>query len=410
MVVNGIFILDNPVLPYAWGSRTAIPDLLGRPGPSPSPQAELWMGAHAKAPSQVEIDGETIGLDRLIAKHPVEILGKGVAEKFRNRLPYLYKVLAPEHPLSIQAHPSRDQARIGFERENRLGIPLDAPDRNYRDDNHKPECICALSRFWALVGFRKREEMIPLMEAVSPRGLASEIRQFKDRGGEEGMKEFFHALMTLASERRQAIVREAAEKARELERRDPVCRWVAALYAEYPDDIGILSPVFLNLVSLEPGEALFLEAGELHAYLRGTGIELMANSDNVLRGGLTPKHIDVPELLNLLHFAEKTPGILLPEPISDTEGAYPTRAEEFILSVISLQPGTVHQSSAQRSAEILLCTEGSATVSDGRTGLSVKMKKGNSVLVSAALYRYSIEGDGRLYKAAVPIDSRDLLP
>jgi len=339
----------------------------------------------------------------VIEMDPMAILGKRTSEKFHRRLPYLFKVLAADRPLSIQAHPNLIQARQGFDRENRLGIPLDAPNRNYRDDNHKPECLCALTKFWALEGFRKISELLPLIETVCPDGLEAEIVKLRKNQNAQGLKEFFQSLMTLESGRRVQLVDEAVQIAYRLEEIDPLYHWMIALYDEYPGDIGIFSPVLLNLICLEPGQAVYLGAGELHAYLRGTGIELMANSDNVLRGGLTPKHIDVPELLNVLNFQDGAPTLLAPEPSSDTERIYSSDAEEFVLSVISLTPGRVHASATSRSAEILLCTEGRATMIESGLNRRVDMKKGASVLVPAAVDHYSMEGAAIFYKASVPM-------
>jgi len=219
------------------------------------------------------------------------------------RLPFLFKVLASAKPLSIQAHPNRAQARQGFARENELGIPLDAPNRNYKDDNHKPEIICALTPFWALIGFRKIEEMIDLLERLQIHSLEKEIDILRAQPNSAGLKDFFRAVMTLDKQSKEEAVGEALVSAEARADEDPVSSWMIKLHQEYPGDIGVLSTVLLNLIRLEPGDALYQSAGELHAYLEGVGMELMANSDNVLRGGLTPKHVDVPELLNTLNFS-----------------------------------------------------------------------------------------------------------
>jgi len=197
-----IGILQNTIQEYGWGSRTVIAELMGKPSPSASPQAELWMGAHPKAPSLVEIDGHSKSLIEVVAESPEAVLGKTVAGRFNNRLPYLFKVLAAAQPLSIQAHPDKTQAREGFEREEKAGIPLDAPERNYRDANHKPECICALTPFWALKGFRKVKDLTARMRSCCSKSLAEEIRTLERSPDSRGLKRFFESLLTLSSDRR----------------------------------------------------------------------------------------------------------------------------------------------------------------------------------------------------------------
>ncbi len=399
----GICYLKNTVQEYAWGSYTAIPELLGNDSPANVPQAELWMGAHPKAPSVARCNGEQRSLLELLEKHPKEILGKKVAEKFQNRLPYLLKVLAAAKPLSIQAHPSLDQAKEGFEKENRLGIPFDAFNRNYKDDNHKPECICALSDFWALNGFRKIPDMMTLLRRICPPGLEKFLDFLSQRPDSTGLKHFFQALMTMAREPQQQIIEDAVKNARQVKHEDRAYQWMIDLNQEYPLDIGVFSPIILNLICLAPGQALFLPAGTLHAYLKGVGIELMANSDNVLRGGLTPKHIDVKELMNVLNFEEMDVNILRPRTVNPCENRYDSIAEEFVLSVITVKTGVDYCSSAIKGVEILLCTDGNAVVADFAETKQVNIKKGMSILIPAVVNKYRIKGDAVLYKAAVPV-------
>ena len=398
-----IGLLKNTIQEYAWGSYTAIPDLLGYDSPAGSPQAELWMGAHPKAPSLVKCNGRWISLLALIEQNPEDILGKKVAEKFNSRLPYLFKVLGAGKPLSIQAHPSRAQAIKGFERENRLGIPLDAGNRNYKDDNHKPECICALTPFWALNGFRKIPEMLSLMEQAGPQGLEGEIKELRNKPDSRGLKCFFQALMTMNRHRQKQIIDNSLKNARKLSQENQIFKWMINLQHEYEIDIGVFAPIFLNLICLEPGEAMFLPAGELHAYLDGLSIELMANSDNVLRGGLTPKHIDVPELLSVLNFKERKIHILPQKVINECEKAYHSTAEEFILSVIEVKNGIRYTSRANRSVEIVLCTDGKATITDIEKGSFIPLAGGSSVIVPASVNVYRIDGKATFYKASVPV-------
>ena len=401
--MTGICLLKNTVQEYAWGSYTAIPELLGNASPANTPQAELWMGAHPKAPSKVKCNGKWRSLLELIDKNSQDILGGKVAQKYKNRLPYLFKVLAAAKPLSIQAHPSLDQAGEGFERENRLGIPLDASNRNYKDDNHKPECICALTFFWALNGFRKIPDMISLLDKICPPGLKKDFDRFRQQPNSGGLKEFFKSMMIMDRTTQKQIVNDAVKNADQLKDKNNAYQWIIDLHGEYPSDIGVLSPIILNLICLEPGQAMFLPAGTLHAYLDGVGIELMANSDNVLRGGLTPKHVDVKELLNVLNFEERDVNILKMEKINPCEHRFESHAQEFSLSVIAVKTDIDYYSPDKRCVEIVLCTDGDAVVVDLSENKSVHIKKGMSLLIPAIVEKYSIKGNAVFYKAAVPI-------
>ena len=399
----GICLLENTIQEYVWGSYTAIPELLGNDSPANTPQAELWMGAHPKAPSIVRCNGKWISLLELIDKNSHDILGKKVAQRFKNRLPYLFKVLAAAKPLSIQAHPSKEQACEGFDRENRLGIPLGAPNRNYKDENHKPECICALTSFWALNGFRKIPDMISLMGRICPPGLKKDFDMFRQQPNSRGLKEFFKAMMIMDRTTQNQIISDVVKNADHLKDKNAAYQWIIDLHEEYPSDIGILSPIILNLICLEPGQAMFLPAGTLHAYLDGVGIELMANSDNVLRGGLTPKHVDVKELLNVLNFEERDINILKMDKINPCEHQYESHAEEFVLSVIAVKTDMNYYSPDKRYVEILLCTDGDALVVDFAENKTVHINKGMSILIPAVVKKYGIKGDAVFYKAAVPI-------
>ena len=398
-----IGLLKNTVQNYAWGSVTAIPKLLGQNNPDNKPAAELWMGAHVKAPSLVECDGKWVSIKELIDRSPREILGDEVAKRFDNKLPYLFKVLAAAKPLSIQAHPSLDQAREGFKRENDRGIALNATNRNYRDDNHKPECICALSPFWALYGFRSIPDIIDLMQHSCPNGLADELARLNANPNTEGLKQYFKDMMTMDPVRQQRVVAEAVENASELKDKDPAFAWMMRISQDYPSDIGVLSPLLLNLIQLKPGQALFLPSGELHAYLEGIGIELMANSDNVLRGGLTPKHIDVSELLKSLHFEPRPVNVLEAVEKDMGEWVYTSAAREFELSMISVSSERPYRKSELKGIELMLCTQGKAQVQAHGSSDVKNIRQGDSIMIPASIRRYEINGDAKLYKAAVPL-------
>ena len=399
--VNKIAVLKNTVQNYAWGSFSAIPQLLGEPAHPGRPQAELWMGAHPKAPSLVDSGGTWEPLSKRIAQDPISVLGEKTAARFKNQLPFLFKVLAAAKPLSIQAHPHKAQAVEGFDRENRLGIPLNASNRNYRDKNHKPEIICALSSFWALSGFRPATEFLPLTEELSFTPLTKELAQLKAHPGAQGLRAFFSALLSLEYSAKAQVMAETIAWAKSREN-DAVAHWIVSLHDEYPSDIGVLAPLFLNVLCLKPGEALFLPSGHLHAYLEGVAIELMANSDNVLRGGLTSKHVDVAELLRILSFEAKPPVILEPEQRPGGEGVYASSAEEFVLCCIMPGKGVKFTSPEERSVEILLCVEGSVAITGHSDGAVHYLEKGASIIIPAAVGRYTVEGEGTVYKATVP--------
>ena len=398
-----IGVLKNTIQEYAWGSKTAIPELLGQSVPAEKPQAELWMGAHPKAPSQVLADGLWRSLPEVIQENPEETLGQKVAARYSNKLPFLFKVLAAARPLSIQAHPNKEQAEQGFARENELGVPLDAPQRNYRDDSHKPEIICALTPFCALNGFRKLEEALRLLEKIRVPGLAEIVSFLRSHPNRDGLKKFFKHLMTTDRGKQRKIVEQAVNSAEQQTNEEPVWTWMIKLNEEYPGDMGVLSPLFLNLVRLKPQQAMYLPAGELHGYLEGVGIELMANSDNVLRGGLTPKHIDLQELLTVLNFTDGDLNILGPENLAFGEAIYSTEAEEFALSVMRLNKGAPFSSPRNRSVEIMICTEGEVSVTDLSAGDITRLTRGISIIVPAAVEQYRIEGEATLYKATVPV-------
>jgi len=398
-----IAFLKNSIQEYSWGSKTFIPQFMGEPSPSKKPQAELWMGAHPKAPSMVFSDGDWRSLPELIQNNPEDILGPAIARKFSNKLPFLFKILASAKPLSIQAHPSKEEAKEGFARENIQKIPLNAPHRNYKDENHKPEMICALKPLSALKGFRKVEEIVQLMDKIGAPTQKQGIDVFRNQPNQEGLKDFFHAMMTMDRERQRRVVNEVVACAERYSKTDETFEWVIRLNGEYPGDIGVLSPILLNVVHLNPGEAIHIPAGELHAYLEGAGLELMASSDNVLRGGLTPKHVDVPELLKILHFQYHETEILRPEIHETGEHLYPTVSDEFILSVIPLDEGSFYESPQRRSVEIMICMEGDAHITDLESGEILDLSQGTSIIIPAAVKQYRLEGMSTIYKAAVPI-------
>lgn len=400
--MDKILLLENKIMDYAWGSRHFIPALTGEENISGNPQAEMWMGAHIKAPSFVRFENDKIPLNRLINDYPGAILGNSVADRFSRELPFLFKVLAASKPLSIQSHPDREQAERGFERENKQGISPDARTRNYRDKNHKPELICALTEMWALKGFREPGSISDLFRPFEDIFNKSGTAILKDPERIGDLKSFFSDLLYLGHREKDQILAGISGIKDSVINSRQEYEWIYRLANEYPGDIGVFAPLFLNLVHLDPGEAVYLPARELHAYLEGSGLEIMANSDNVLRGGLTPKHIDRTELLNVLDFSPADFNKIRPKGISEFEKIYESPAGEFALSVIALPDNrSEYKSLSGHNVEILLCTEGCADIR-GKIPGTVKLKKGMSALVPSSAGPYKITGKTIIYKATVP--------
>lgn len=397
---TGPFVLENPIQNYAWGSRTALADLLGRPSPGDQPEAELWIGAHPKAPSRVVPPPDVGTLDKTIQDDPVAMLGSDVCDRFGNELPFLLKVLAAAEPLSIQAHPDHEQARDGWERENKEGIPVDAARRNYRDSNHKPELVCALTPFTVLKGFRSPDELARRLEPIAGPELKPEVGRLGRERTPEALRAVFTRLMTLDDEEKEAVIPRALAEAARLGDKDTAWAWVERLHGKYPGDIGSLSPLYLNLLTLAPEEALFLAAGELHSYLEGTALEIMANSDNVLRGGLTPKTVDIPELLRILEFEPEDPEILTGRETGPCQKVFRTDVEEFELGLLEVTAKSPFTPEPGRGVEVLLGIDGECLLlSEDR---DLPLGKGRAVFVPAATSSYQVTGEGRLARAMVP--------
>ncbi|MEU0369904.1 mannose-6-phosphate isomerase, class I [Streptomyces sp. NPDC006283] len=353
--------LANTVRPYAWGSTTAIPELLGV-APTGEPQAEMWMGAHPGAPSRLTRGGAAEQpLFEVIAAAPERELGEAAVAKFGPRLPFLLKILAAGAPLSLQVHPDLAQARDGYGAEESAGVPIDAPHRNYKDANHKPELICALTPFDGLCGFRAPAESAELLAGLDVDSLKPYVDLLHAHPEEGALREVLTAVLTADREEMAHTVTEAAAAA---ERLGGDYAPYATLAHHYPGDPGVIAAMLLNHVRLQPGEAMFLSAGVPHAYLDGLGVEIMANSDNVLRCGLTPKHVDVPELLRIVRFEASEPGILRPEVSPSGEEVYDTPVDEFRLSRYVLAPDAEPRDVTASTPQILLCTAGSVTAGE----------------------------------------------
>jgi mannose-6-phosphate isomerase len=383
--------LTNGVRFYPWGSRTVIPELLGQPVPADRPHAELWVGAHPDEPSLLA-DGRP--LNAAISADPEALLGRRAVERFGPRLPYLLKVLAAERPLSLQAHPTTEQAEAGFAAEEAAGVPRDDPTRTFKDPFHKPELLLALTTFEALCGFRPVEESLHCLAKLQVPDLKPTIAALA-RGG---LQAAIPQLLALSERRRQALVRAVAESAaRFVAAHDPefinTYRWAAALADAYPGDPGVVISLMCNHLKLAPGEAVFLPAGNLHAYLCGAGIEVMASSDNVLRGVLTGKHVDLAALIEVLDFSDGRVPVL--HPVLGPGGLrYPVPVEDFDLTRCQLEadPGTLTTDGPQ----VLLCTEGRAVLASADGELT--LDKGQSAFVPAGA-PVSARGPAVLFRA-----------
>ncbi|MGE2728531.1 mannose-6-phosphate isomerase, class I [Mycolicibacterium vaccae] len=404
-------LLRGAVRTYAWGSRTAIAEFTGAASPTPHPEAELWFGAHPQDPAFLQTDDGERSLLDAIRHDPDGELGAELRGRFGDALPFLVKVLAADEPLSLQAHPSTEQAIEGYDREDRLGIPLTAPNRNYRDRSHKPEIIVALSPFEALAGFAPAARSIEMMRALDVPGLDPYINLLSGQADADGLRALFTTWITcpqpdldvLVSAVIDGAINYVRSGATEFERE---AKTVLELGERYPGDAGVLASMLLNRLSLQPGEAIYLPAGNLHAYLHGMGVEVMANSDNVLRGGLTPKHVDVPELLRVLDFEPVRDPLVPTETRGDgAELVYRTPAPEFAVSVLTIDGGhlghEIDAPAAYDGPQILLCAEGSVTVyakSD-----SVTLQRGAAAWVAAddGPIRLLAQEPSRLFRVTV---------
>ncbi|WP_375499807.1 mannose-6-phosphate isomerase, class I [uncultured Jatrophihabitans sp.] len=373
--------LEGALRRYDWGSPTAIPELLGVE-PDGRPLAELWFGAHPDDPSTAPDHGAT--LDEIIAADPLQALGSSVVERFGERLPFLLKVLAADKALSIQVHPTREQAHAGFAAEDAAGVPRDDPNRNYRDPNHKPELICALTPFEALCGFRPVVETRALLTELAVPEL-----EFLSAAlaGPDPLRTAFTAV--LEHDDAGSLVAALTAAAEGLGRHSDLARVVELTSTDFPGDVGVVLAVLLNYVRLDPGEAIYLGAGNVHAYLRGTGIEIMANSDNVLRCGLTGKHVDVAELLKVTDFSE------LPDPRwRATNGVFAVPVPDFRLVPFAVD-GLV--TLGDDEPWVVLCTAGTVAV-----GGSV-LTPGYAAFVPAADESVPVEGKGTVFAAAAGV-------
>jgi mannose-6-phosphate isomerase len=402
-------LLTNPIRTYAWGSTSAIAGIQGRPVPSPRPEAELWMGGHPSAPSRLVRGGVELGLDEVVAADPTGELGAEIAAAHGARVPFLLKLLAAETPLSLQAHPSQRQAEAGFAAEEAFGPPLGDPRRNYVDPHHKPEILCAVGEFHALCGFRPVDRSLAVLTGLTGLpglpGLAVPtfellIERLRSAPGADGLRAFVAGLFALSDA--PAAAHEFADACRAALKAGATpysadYQLALDLADRYPGDLGVVLALLLNRLVLGTGEAVFLPAGVIHAYLHGVGVELMACSDNVLRGGLTPKHVDVDELLRVLRFE---PEVAAPFPA--TEPAPGVRVwsppvPEFTLTRVVLAEAGGAASLDADGPRILFCLEGAASVDDG-TG-PAELAGGQAGYLPAGRPTVTLTGDATVFQA-----------
>jgi mannose-6-phosphate isomerase len=397
-------LLEPVTQPYAWGSHTVIAELQGRPAPTAEPEAELWMGAHPSAPSGVERAGTRTTLDAVIAADPARELGPRCAARFGGRLPFLLKVLAAEQALSIQVHPSREQAEAGYLAENERGLAPGDKSRNYVDDWPKPEILCALTPFEILAGMRSTADAAALLRALGVSELAPLATALASTPDQAALSVALATILTWPAAGRGALVGDVVAACERIAARGgeyaAACAATARLAGEHQGDLGIVASLLLRHAVLRPGDAVFLPAGGLHAYLHGVGVELLANSDNVVRAGLTAKHVDVPELLKLTDPAVEVP-VIEPRPLGGGVSVYDSPAPEFRLYRAELGPGEV--TLPVGGARIVLCVDGVGTLraSSG----TLKVARGESCYLSAADGAVAVSGPATAFIAGSGLDS-----
>jgi mannose-6-phosphate isomerase len=383
--------LVNPVMAYAWGSRDAIAAMQGRSAAA-DPEAELWMGAHPQAPSRLERDdgspGE--GLDAVISADPVGVLGEQCVERFGPRLPFLLKVLSAAAPLSLQVHPDAEQARRGFAAEEAAGIDVAAPNRSYRDPYAKPEMLVALTDFHVLQGFRAAVEAASALKALDVAGLEPLIEALED-GTPTG--EVFLRLIEWPTDDRSRLVSDVHAASLAGAAQDGIVRWIDLLAATYPTDPGVVGVLLLNYLTLRPLDGLYVRPGQIHAYLHGTGVEILGGSDNVIRGGLTPKHVSAEELRVILSVDAVEPSLVPAALAPDGGQIWPTPQPEFELRRYEV---AAMRRLAPDGPSVLLCIEGQLEIGD-RDG-SIVLGPGESAFAFAGT-DLDVAGHGVLMRA-----------
>ena len=388
------FPMENVIQDYIWGSRTSISKLLGINNPENKHQAEIWMGAHPNGCSKIINNGNTQLLSDFIAQNKDAILTPKTNAQFAE-LPYLFKVLAAGEALSVQVHPSKAQAEEGFAKEEAAGIPRNAGNRNYKDPNHKPELVYALTPYQAMNGFREFDQSITLFKKINIAAIENLVTAFAATPNSAGLEAFFSALLSLKGDIKERAVNELIDYAN-ANKDDALFALILELALQHPGDIGLFTPLMLNVITLQPGEAMFLYACTPHAYLKGTGLEIMANSDNVLRAGLTPKYMDVAELVSCTKF-DAIPFETLQFTPEQKEGGeyYAIPVEDFKFALFK---SITDLTMTVDSAEILLALDNDVTLIH-ESGETVVINKGQSVFIPAYAKQYQLTSTGRVARA-----------
>ncbi len=383
--------MKNEIQNYPWGSFTALSKILNQ-STSDKPQAELWLGGHPKASSKILIDEEYFSLYEKIKENPSLYLGKKLSKTYEN-LPFLFKILCAETPLSIQAHPNLEQAKKGYKKENEQKIPKNNFCRNYKDDNHKPEILVALTDFEALCGFRDLSQIVEFMTILKFEEKYPPSITFLHKPNIENFKRLFEKILRGKKTKITKLITDILEEITKIKTNDTIQNftfdWIFKLNKLYPNDVGVLAPIFLNTIKIKTGEAVFIDAGILHAYLKGVGVEVMANSDNVLRGGLTPKNIDIDELLQTLTFEVGNPKILRPIQISNCEKKYDCPTKEFKITKIKVN---LKNEITTDNAQIIFCLKGEVKLND-----YFVLKQGESAFIVSANEKLFFNGKADLF-------------
>jgi mannose-6-phosphate isomerase len=386
-------VLTNLIRSYAWGSRTAIASIQGRSVPSDGPEAELWLGAHPAAPSALG----SVSLVDAIAADPAGMLGPAVLGVFGTRLPFLLKVLAAAEPLSLQVHPDAAQAAAGFAAQEAAGIPLNAPTRTYVDPFHKPELLVAVDEFDALCGFRDPEVSADALERFGVPALAPVIAALRMGPASVGLGAAMRLLTSWPPEGRVELVSAVASSAARMSTED--AELAHDLAGRYPGDAGVIVALLLNRVRLRPDEAVWMPAGNLHMYLRGVGVEIMAASDNVLRGGLTAKHVDVPAVCAVLRYEVLADPVVRPVPVAPGLVTWHVPVEEFSLHRAALD-GPADLVLPGSGPRIVLCLRGAACLRTTGVPGGLDIGAGRAVFVPASDGPVTATGTALLFQAA----------
>jgi len=385
--------MTNVIQNYAWGSSSSFTQLFGTANTAGEPQAEIWMGTHPNGCSMVNTGTEQTKLSNLISQNLNLFLSDKIARRF-GELPYLFKMLAAEKALSIQVHPNKHQAELGFKHEEQQGIPLSASNRNYKDANHKPELVYALTDYTAMNGFRPISEILAHFNYLDIPELNSLVNDLSGDQTPNGLASFFSGLLSLQGEQKEIALMMLIMKAKLSP--TPLFNLITELEEQYPGDVGLFAPLILNVIVLKPGQAMYLDAETPHAYIKGTGLEIMANSDNVLRAGLTPKYLDIKELVSCTRFNEKRIDCLLLEPIKNNGMLeYPIPVEDFKFAIIE---HSEQREIETQGAEILLPLD-EAMVLTHICGEQCVIEKGQSVFIPAYAQQYTIDCSGRVARA-----------